>query len=185
MNKRERFIKTINREIPDRPPLFVSLTPQVTEKLAAHIGFPFEEPLDSMLSTRASHMDLLAELGVDAVGITVCAPENKPTVTREDGLIENEWGMIFKNKGLYNEFYEYPLAHAHSADDIANYTFPDPFAPGRWDSAENTISKYGEKLIALGADVLSCGDDFGIQESLMLDTDTWRKYIKPRIKTRK
>ena len=144
MNKKERFLKTIYKQIPDRPPLYVSLTPQVAKKLSDHLGLPYEEPLDSMLSTRASHMDLLVKMGVDAVGIATCAPSNNPTQTLDNGLIINEWGMILKPMGLYNEFYEFPLANAQTAADIENYTFPDPFAPGRWDEAKKTIEKYGK-----------------------------------------
>jgi uroporphyrinogen decarboxylase len=143
MNSKERFQKTINREIPDRPPLYVSVTPQVAQKLSVQTGHSYEEPLDSMLSTRASHMDLMADLGADAVGITVCASANSPTVNL-GGLMKNEWGMVFKDTGQYNEFYEFPLAHAETEKDICNYSFPDPFAPGRWDAAQRTISKYGK-----------------------------------------
>lgn len=234
MNSRERFLKTINREIPDRAPLYVSVTPQVAKKLSKHMHLPYEEPLDSMLSTRASHMDLMATLGADAVGVTMCAPTNNLTVTMENGLIKNEWGMIFKDSGQYNEFYEFPLAHAETAKDIEDYSFPDPFAPGRWDAAKATIDKYGQthgiigdlettlfetawyltglekflmdmmleaeyvnplldkiqsihteygkKMIEMGVDVLWCGDDFGTQESLIMDPDLFRSVFKPRIK---
>ena len=234
MNSRERFLKTINREVSDRSPIFANFTPQVAEKMSKHIGVPYEKPLDSMLSTRASHMDLLVKLGNDAVGITYTAPTNWPTKTLENGLIENEWGMIFKETNLYNEFHTYPLAHAETAADIENYNFPDPFADGRWDEAEKTIAKYGKthgiiadlettlfetawylvgmekflmdlmmgteyvnllldkiqeihtyygkKMIEMGADVLWCGDDFGTQQSQIMDIDTFRTYFKPRIK---
>jgi hypothetical protein len=103
MNSRERFLKTINYEIPDKPPVFATFTPQVAKKMSVLLGVQYEEPLDSMLSTRASHMDLLVKLGNDAVGIATCAPTNFPTKTSENGTIENEWGMVFKPKGLYNE----------------------------------------------------------------------------------
>ncbi len=144
MNSRERFLKTINRKVPDRPPLYVSLTPQVAKRLSDHYQFPYEEPLDSMLSTRASHMDLLVAMGVDAVGIAACAPKGCPTITLENGLIKNEWGMVFIDTGLYNEFHEFPLAHAQTAKDIEAFEFPDPFASGRWEAAEHTIEKYGQ-----------------------------------------
>ncbi len=144
MNSRERFQKTINRGIPDRPPLYVSVTPQVAQQLCKKLNEHYEEPLDSMLSTRASHMDLMVKLGADAVGITVCAPSNNPTVNLGNDLIKNEWGMVFKNTGQYNEFYEFPLAHAETAKDIEEFNFPDPFAPGRWEAAQKTIDKYGK-----------------------------------------
>src|SRR5690606_23457741 len=97
-----------------------------------------------MLSNRASHMYLLVKLGNDAVGIATCTPSNFASNTLENGLIENEWGMIFKPMGLYNEFYNYPLASAETAEDIAKHKFPDPFAAGRWDEAEKTIAKYNK-----------------------------------------
>lgn len=234
MNSRERFLRTINKQIPDRSPVFANFTPQVAEKMSKHLNIAFEEPIDSMLSTRASHMDLLVKLGNDAIGIAACAPDNFPTRTLKNGLIENEWGMIFKAMGLYNEFHTYPLANAQTADDIKNYNFPHLLAKGRWNEAEKTIEKYGKthgiiadlettlfetawylvglekflmdlmmeaeyinplldkiqeihtyygkKLIELGADVLWCGDDFGTQQSQIMDMATFRKYFKPRIK---
>ncbi|GAG68502.1 unnamed protein product, partial [marine sediment metagenome] len=33
MNSRQRVLKAINHEQPDRPPIFATLTPQVAEKL--------------------------------------------------------------------------------------------------------------------------------------------------------
>lgn len=234
MNSRERFLQTINRKVPDRAPVFATLTPRVAQKMSEYLKVNYEKPLDSMLSTRASHMDLLVKLGNDAVGIATCAPDNFPAKTLENGLIENEWGMIFKPMGLYNEFYIYPLASAETAEDIANHKFPDPLAKGRWDEAEKTVAKYGKthgiiadlettlfetawylvglekflmdlmleaeyinplldkiqeihtfygrKMIELGADVLWCGDDFGTQQSQIMDLETFRKYFKPRFK---
>lgn len=234
MNSRERFLNTITNQVPDRPPIFATFTPQVAKKLSKYLNVPYEEPLDSMLSTRASHMDLLVKLGNDAVGITTCAPEKFPTKTYKNGLIENEWGIVFKPMGLYNEFYVFPLANAKTAGEIAKFKFPDPFAKGRWTEAEKTIAKYGKthgiiadlettlfetarylvglekflmdlmleaeyidplldkiqeihtfygiKMIELGADVLWCGDDFGTQQSQIMDMETFRKYFKPRFK---
>lgn len=232
MNSRERFTRAINKKVTDRPPVFATFTPQVAQKMAEFLELPYEEPIDSMLSTRASHMDLLVELGNDAVGIAACAPHNFPTKTLENGLIENEWGMIFKPLGLYNEFYKFPLAEVHSKKDIENYSFPNPLSDGRWNEAQKTIQKYGKshgiiadlettlfetawylvglekflmdlmceaeyihplldkiqeihtyygvKMIEMGADVLWCGDDFGTQQSQIMDLETFRRYFKPR-----
>jgi uroporphyrinogen decarboxylase len=143
MNSKERFQKTINGDNPDRVPLYISVTPQVARKLSDTLNERYEEPLDSMLSTRASHMDLMAKLGADAVGITVSAPDNNPTVDIGGNLLKNEWGMVFKDTGHYNEFHKFPLAHAETVKDIETYSFPDPFAPGRWDVAQKTVDKYG------------------------------------------
>ncbi len=234
MNERERFVKTLNREQTDRPPLFANFTPQVAEKMSKALGVPYEEPLDSLLSTRISHTKLLLKLGNDAVGIAACAPDDAPTTTNEKGIITNEWGMKFISKGLYNEFVDYPLAHAQTKEDIDNYPFPDPFGPGRFDEAKKAVARYGKdygiiadletsifetawyltgmekffmdlmmeppyleplldkimyintetgkELIRLGADLIWCGDDFGSQQGLIMDIETWRRHFKPRMK---
>lgn len=152
MTSKERVLKAINFENPDRPPIYATLTPQMAEKLSNHLAIPFEEPVDSLLSTRISHSNLLTTLGNDCVGIAACIPENSPTKTLEDGRIVNEWGMVFRNVGLYNEFDEFPLANASTVDDIEKYPFPDSFAKGRYDFAEQQIVKYG-KSHAIVADL--------------------------------
>jgi len=150
MNARERVLAAVNRQVPDRPPIFVTLTPQVARALSDHLGLEYEEPIDSLLSTRISHTKLLTGLGNDCVCIAACAPDEKPSLTTPDGVIINEWGMRFRNAGLYNEFCEYPLAHAETTDDIDSYPFPDPKADGRFREAEKTIATYRTDFCIVG-----------------------------------
>lgn len=144
MTPRQRFLTMLEGKVPDRPPVFANLTPQAAEKLSKAMGIPYEPPIDSLLSTRISHARLLTTLGNDCVGIAANAPDNFLTRKLINGLLENEWGMRFKDIGLYSEFAEFPLAHAEHIDDIKNYSFPDPHAAGRYDSAQATIKKYGK-----------------------------------------
>jgi uroporphyrinogen decarboxylase len=58
--------------------------------------------------------------------------------------------MKFKPFGLYNEFYEYPLAGADTEADIAKYKFPDPHAQGRYDAAKETVKKYSKDYAIFG-----------------------------------
>ncbi len=234
MTPRERVLKTINHKETDRPPIFATLTPQVPKKLSDYFNIKYELPLDSLLSTRISHPELLTTLGNDCVGIAACSPTNSPTTTDENGIITNEWGMHFKNVGLYNEFYSYPLADVQTVEDLQKYNFPDPFAKGRFYEAQDAVRKYaknyaivadletcifetswyllglekflldmmmeapymsvlldkvmdiniktGKRLIELGADIIWAGDDFGTQQSMIMDPDVWRNQFKPRIK---
>ena len=234
MESRDRTLAAINHRQPDRPPLYVSITPQVAQKLCEKFGYPFEEPIDAMESARISHMELLTMMGVDIVAIAPTAPPDALTVTLPDGRIINEWGMVMRDAGLYTEFAEYPLANASSMQDILHYPFPDPAAPGRFDIAERMMTSYsgkygvigdvetmffemswyltgmekflmdlmiepeylsylmdtimnyiieaGKKLISMGVDILWCGDDFGTQQGMIMDPETWRRIIKPRIK---
>ncbi len=150
MNSRERTLLAINHREPDRAPVYVSLTPQIAGKLSECMGITYEEPIDAMESTRISHMNLLTRMGVDVVAVAPTAPENNPTVTLPDGRIRNEWGMIFKNIGIYTELAEFPLANASEKKDITAYPFPDPDAPGRFDCAEKMIRKYSGEYGIIG-----------------------------------
>jgi uroporphyrinogen decarboxylase len=145
LTPKQRTLYAMNRLQTDRPPMFATLTPQTAKKLSYHLNLKYEEPLDSLLSTRISHMDLLTHLGNDCVGIAGCAPKNFPTKSLDNKISVNEWGMKFIDVGNYFEFYEYPLANATSIEEIESYPWPDPLAEGRFDAAISAIEKYGEK----------------------------------------
>lgn len=234
MNSRERTLKAINHKETDRPPVFATLTPQMARKLSQALKLPYEEPVDSLLSTRISHTKLLLELGNDLVCVAATYPDEAKTKIYPDGTQVNEWGMVFHDAGLYNEFKEYPLAGAKTKKDVLNYPFPDPLASGRFDYARSIVEEYkikyavigdletsifetawylvglekflmdlisssdylsylldrimrinttvGEELIRSGVDILWCGDDFGMQQGMIMDPETWRKWFKPRIR---
>jgi uroporphyrinogen decarboxylase len=150
MEHRERTLAAINHKQPDRPPVYVSLTPQVAKKLCEQSGYPYEEPIDAMESARISHMELLTRMGVDIVAIAPAVSAEAPTITLPDGRIKNEWGMIFRNVGIYSEFAGYPLANATSEQDILKYPFPDPEAPGRYREAVRMMATYSDKYAVIG-----------------------------------
>jgi len=182
MTPKERTLKAINGQKVDRPPVFATVSPQVAHKLSAHLGVPYEDALDSLLSTRISHMDLLTGMGNDCVGISACAPKNHPTREREDGLIVNEWGMVFKETGLYSEFAEFPLEHAATEAEISNYPFPDPHAEGRYDEAKKTVEKYGKQYAVVGDIETTFWETswylVGL-EKLMIDMMMETPYVEP------
>lgn len=234
MEPKERTLAAINHKQSDRPPVYVSLTPQVAQKLSDTFHIPYEEPFDAMESARISHMGLLTKLGVDIIAIAPTVPTAAPTITLPDGRVKNEWGMVFRNVGIYSEIAEHPLANASSEQDILEYPFPDPNAPGRFVAARDAMVTYakkygvigdvetmffeiswyltgmekflidmmmeaeyqthlmdkimnyiivaGKKLLEMGVDILWCGDDFGSQQGMIIDPDTWRRVFKPRIK---
>jgi uroporphyrinogen decarboxylase len=206
MTSRQRVLEALNHKQPDRLPIFVTLTPQVAAKLSKALNLPYEEPLDSLLSTRISHTRLLTHLGNDCVGIATCVPATKPTYTDES----------------------FPLANAETEADIQTYSFIQADDPTRISSALQTIKEYGEdyavvadiettllsglenyqigmmlkpgylnhfldkmmevnmlagkELIKAGADMIWAGDDFGSQSSMIMDSNFWRTIFKPRIK---
>lgn len=142
MTQRERFLNTLNGLPTDRPPLYVSLVPQLAKRLSDHLGVPYEEPVSSLLGSRISFNDMLTHMGVDAIGVAACFPDNAQPFTREDGITINEWGIGTKTHGLYDEFAIHPLANVSTVEEIENYPFPVVDAPGRFRFAEETIAKY-------------------------------------------
>ncbi len=150
MTSRERALKAIRHEQPDRPPIYSSITPQVAEMLCRHLGIPLEETLPSLLSTRISWPGLMEKLGNDLIAVGPCYQEDRPVINTPEGLQVNEWGMVFKDTGLYGEFYDFPLQHAESVNDILNYPFPDPFAKGRFEDAGRVMSKYSKSHAMIG-----------------------------------
>ena len=146
------------------------------------LGLPFDEPIDSLLSTRISHANLLTALGNDAIAIAACAPNDFPTRTEADGLITNEWGMRFKDVGLYNEFIHFPLAHAQTKSDIDNYPFPDPFAAGRFDFSNKTVQEFSSNFGVIGELETTIFETawylVGLEKFLM-DVMTGADYVEP------
>jgi uroporphyrinogen decarboxylase len=150
MNSRQRTIEAIHHRQPDRPPVYVSLTPQMAKKICDATGFPYEAPIDAMESARISHSALLTHIGVDVIAVAATAPPLGLTVELADGRIRNEWGMIYKNVGIYAEFDEYPLAQAKSKEDILAYPFPDHHLEARYEIARAMMEKYGQSHGIIG-----------------------------------
>jgi len=150
MNSRERVLAAINHKQPDRPPIYASCTPQIAEKLSKYLGIPYEEALPSLLATRISWQDMWMKMGNDVLAVGPCYQSDRPAITTKDGHSINEWGMEFKDAGLYWEFCKYPLEHAESVNDILNHNFPDPYGKGRFDVAKKMIDKYGKDHGVLG-----------------------------------
>lgn len=150
MNSKERTLSAVSHKETDRPPIYVSLTPQIARKLSEAIGYPYEEPFDAMESARMSHMGLLDRLGVDIIGAAATPPSSGLTIELPDGRIKNEWGMVSRKMGLYYEFDEYPLGNANLKEDIFTYRFPDHRIEERYDAARHLIARYGEDHAVVG-----------------------------------
>jgi uroporphyrinogen decarboxylase len=149
MNCRERFLTALHFKEPDIVPVFASLTPQIAEKLGRKMGLPFASE-DSMLSTRNSHTEILLRLGNDAVCVAACRDERYPTRKLADDNYIDEWGIIYKEVGLYTEAVSRPLANVRSLADLDKYPLPDPLAKGRWELAEKMIAKYQNDYAIIG-----------------------------------
>ncbi len=69
------------------------MVPQLTKRLSSHLGVPYEEPVCSLLGNRISFNDMLVGMGVDAIGVAACFPDNNLPVLDQNQIFINEWGI--------------------------------------------------------------------------------------------
>lgn len=146
MTSRERILKTLRHEEPDRVPYDLSATPVTGihhlaySRLRRALGLPDRE-------TRIWHMmqqlawveeDVHEAMCTDARGLRPLAPATWRLQTTEDAdylYYTDEWGITRRKQrenGYYFDLCGSPLVHAESPLDIVRYPFPDPTDDGRF-----------------------------------------------------
>ena len=83
---------------------------------------------------------------------------------------------------IYVEVVDYPLAYAETKQDIDQFKFPDPFAPGRYRDAEALIRKYHDDYLVIGdieVTVFSLGHQLVGMEKLLIDMMMESEYVIP------
>jgi uroporphyrinogen decarboxylase len=179
MNSRERFLSVLSGKQPDRTPILANLTIQAAEKLAPILGKDVGF-IDSFLATRISHRDILLALGNDAV--VIAAARGKPTITLPDGRVKDEWGLVYKNVGLYSEAVERPLGECTTVEDVEYFEVPDPLAPSCWTEAIDTANRFRKDYAVVG-DLEACLFELAWNlvglEKFLLDLYTQEEYIEP------
>jgi len=155
MKPRERVIKAIEHEEPDRVPLNISIRTDVIKKLYAYFGFD-----EAKLSQDDKMEALLKRFGIDFRSVSIDPPTGyKPKFEvpdedvggweREIYLLYEEWKIKMKPTvdGKQARIVYHPLQHI----DLDDYQFPDIEAPGRFDRAEKRIKKYDEEYATIGS----------------------------------
>ena len=116
MNSFERVRIALNHQQPDRVPMLLWMTPEISMLLKKHFNLKTDE-------------DVYDKLDIDVRWLLVdyCGPTPK---TYENGSKENEFGMRFRvvenQFGRYEEFSYHPLAKAMTPADINDFHWPDP-----------------------------------------------------------
>ena len=114
MNSRERVLKAINHQEPDRLPVFKPNVIQTYE--------PFSDPVQDFMDN--FEFDRFEGLG----GIT-----ESPSTQRElpDQMFEDGYGCKFRYKGVGLPYCVHsPLAEAETVEDVERFDWPDPGVPG-------------------------------------------------------
>lgn len=179
MTPRERMLRAIRFEEPDRVPTFSNLTPQVAERLGKFLNLPYE-PEDSFLSTRISHTEILLSLGNDAVGVGPGRGKGKETRLREDGTLVDEFGFVFKRTEFYDEIVKRPLEEAETPEDVLKYPLPDALDPWRWWKAEQMIAKYSSSYAIIGdleATIFELSWNLVGMEKFLMDLVLEKEYV--------
>ncbi len=152
---RERVLKALQHEKPDRVPLDAWLSYPFYKKLCKYLG------IDSLEK-------LLRFLDVDVRYVSVMPPSRFMKRARidprihygigiplGDGVLKDEWGIIrrLNSTGTRSRIVYHPLQHV----DLEDYEVPDPHEDGRYDDVERGVKTYGEHYFVfacLGCDFL-------------------------------
>jgi uroporphyrinogen decarboxylase len=154
MNSKERVLRALRKKEgnPDSVPVQFDLCRQHTEAFGRKLGIEPDYALSYYedLTYRISANEIRTRMGSDVVvvGGTV-AQGYKPEVV-SGNITMNEFGMHMKPTSLYVEVVKCPLENAETASDIENYSFPDPYATGRFDKAKRDIERFADDYFVVG-----------------------------------
>jgi uroporphyrinogen decarboxylase len=112
MNSKERVIKAVTLQRPDRTPVDLWALPPVTFQLRNHFRVEKDE-------------EVWKALGVDLRSIwpDYIGPKHK---LFPDGSWIDWWGIHKKMVGSFDEIADYPLARYNTVEEIERYSWPDP-----------------------------------------------------------
>lgn len=153
MNSKQRVLTALRRTgLPDRVPLQFDLHRGLLDQFSAKLGIPvnYSPSYYEDVTYRISANDLRTALGSDCVVVGGGLPAGYSHPRTADGSIVNEFGMTMRQGLLYMDVIGCPLANVTSADEVASFPFPDPYAPGRMDFAARDIARFGADFFLIG-----------------------------------
>jgi uroporphyrinogen decarboxylase len=154
MNSKERVLRAFRKKAgnPDRIPVQFDLCRYHTEAFGKKLGIEPDYALSYYedLTYRISANEIRTRMGSDVVVVGGTVPAGyKPGIVRDD-ITLNEFGMHMKPTELYVEVVKCPLEKVMSVSDIENYSFPDPYALGRFDKAKRDVDRFGKEYFVMG-----------------------------------
>lgn len=154
MTSRERVLRAFGKieGKPDRVPLQFDLCRSLTEEFGRRLAIEPEYALSYYedLTYRISANAIRTALGSDCAVVGATVARDFRAVPVGDGASLNEFGMWMKPTPLYMEVVRCPLAETGSEEALAEYAFPDPFAPGRFTAAARDIARFGSSHFVIG-----------------------------------
>ena len=154
MNSRERVFKALKKinGMPDRVPVQFDLCRQLTESFGRKLKIEPDYALSYYedLTYRISANEIRTRMGSDVVVVGGTVPAGYSPEIVQGNITKNEFGMHMKPTSLYVEVVKCPLENATTISDIENYSFPDPYAKGRFEKAQRDIERYGNTWFIIG-----------------------------------
>jgi uroporphyrinogen decarboxylase len=175
LNSRERGIRAIEHEEPDRVPLegvaWAEWSFPFLQKVLAYLGLP-PVTRGGMLGAGEELEAFLKRIGADFRAVSMEPPEEFRRKAIYDPLFHQPWGIRVGPDTLEDEWgirrqlnatktqsriIYHPLKNV---EDFDEYDFPDINAPGRFDSAEKLVRKWRNDYLISG---IWGGDSFFCQ----------------------
>ena len=165
LSRRERFIKALNHQEPDRVPIDLGsggggITDVAYTRLKEYLGIRGDEDKTYTTTLVVSNIDerVLQALNVDIRHLGLRAPQRRPgRVKQGDGSWADEWGIVYRKAGYYNQIVGNPLRNATLAD-LDRYPWPDAADPAIVEGlAEQARRLYEETDLGLSAKSVSGG----------------------------
>lgn len=154
MNSKEKVYKAFRKQqgTPDRVPIQFDLCKQHTEAFGKKPGIEPDYALSYYedLTYRISANSIRTRMGSDVVVVGGTVPKGYSPEKVSGDVTKNEFGMHMKPTSLYVEVVKCPLENVMSISDIENYSFPDPYAKGRFEKAKKDIDKFCRDYFVMG-----------------------------------
>ena len=136
--RRDRLEKALNHQESDRVPLDIGsigggITEEAYYKLKDFLGITGDEGTVIKGNRTVEEFDprVLKALDIDIHHLGLGSPSRRAArAERTDGSSADEWGIVSRRVGYYNQIVENPLRNA-SLHEIENYGGPDASDPGR------------------------------------------------------
>ena len=186
MTPRERVLRAFRMKegLPDRVPIQFDLSRNHLDYYAKKLNLPLEitdNPYEDV-TWRISGNNVRTALGSDVVITGASVSDDYEIIPDADGAWLNEYGMLMRQGDIYVEVVGYPLANAQTKADIDAFTFPDPYAPGRYRDAERIVSQYKDDYFVIGdveVTIFSLAQQLVGLEKLLVDMMLEAEYVQP------
>jgi uroporphyrinogen decarboxylase len=153
LNHRERVIRALRHQEPDRVPIDLGSTIctsahiRAYQKLKAHFGIDAEDTIiNRMMQTAAIHEPILQALDIDLRAALPGLPDSRPIIAIGEDGYQDEYGVVRRKpaRSYYYDLVKCPLAGLITVQDIINFPWPDAADPGYTRGLRERILHYRE-----------------------------------------